>query len=90
MGYRFLECARLVICFGVVSPALFLTFSFSLVYDRSCIERFAQEAAILVSIADPCICEKCFSAEEKSFTLRVTCAYEVTECLGFDGASVVC
>ena len=71
MGSRFLECARLVICFGVVGPALFLTFSFSLICDPSCIVRFVYEAATLVSIADPCICEKCFSAKENSFTIRV-------------------
>ena len=61
----------MVICFGVVGPALFLTFSFSLVYDRSCVERFAYEAAILVSIAEPFIFKKCSSAKEKSCTVRV-------------------
>ena len=63
----------MVICFGVVGPALFLIFSLSLVYDRSCIERFAYEAAILVSIADLCICKKCLSAKEKSCTVRFVC-----------------
>ena len=79
----------MVICFGVVGLALSLTFSFSLVYDRSCIERFAYEAVILVSIADPFICKKCLSAKGEVMHSQGR-AYEVTECLGFDGGSVAC
>ena len=79
----------MVICFGVVGPALFLAFSFSLVYDRSCIERFAYEAAILVSIADPFIYKKVFVSKGEVVHSQGR-AYEVTECLGFDGGSVAC
>ena len=49
---------------------MFLTFSFSLLYDRSCIERSAYEGAILVPTDVPSICKKCLSAKERLFIVR--------------------
>ena len=70
-----------------------LTFSFSLVYDRSCIERFAYKGVILVPTDVPCICKKCLSAKQRSFIVRImhmksesgniacTCVEEMTTCI---------